>query len=124
MRILLDECAPRPLKRELLDYEIRTVVEMGWSGKKNGELLRLMSQERFTILLTTDQNLRYQQNLQQAGVAVVVLVAPSNRLPDLLPLMPDAHNVRQLFMVDQANFWFAKRSRCIIHFCLNTQNLL
>ena len=93
MRILLDECAPRPLKRELADYEIRTVVEMGWSGKKNGELLRLMSQEGFTILLTTDQNLRYQQNLQQAGVVVVVLVASSNRLPDLLPLVPDARNV-------------------------------
>lgn len=92
MRILLDECAPRPLKRELVDCEIRTVVEMGWSGKKNGELLSLMSQEGFTILLTTDQNLRYQQNLQQAGVAVVVLVASSNRLPDLLPLIPDALN--------------------------------
>ena len=51
---------------------------MGWSGKKNGELLLLMSQEGFTILLATDQNLRYQQNLQQAGVAVVVLVASSN----------------------------------------------
>lgn len=93
MRILLDECAPRPLKRELADYEIRTVVEMGWSGKKNGELLRLMSQEGFTVLLTTDQNLRYQQNLQQAGVAVIVLVAPSNRLPDLVPLIPDVRNV-------------------------------
>jgi len=93
MRILLDECAPRPLKRELVDYEVLTVVEMGWSGKKNGELLRLMSQEGFTILLTTDQNLRYQQNLQQAGVAVVVLVASSNKLSDLLPLMPDARSV-------------------------------
>lgn len=93
MRILLDECAPRPLKRQLADYEIRTVVEMGWSGKNNGELLLLMSQEGFTILLTTDQNLRYQQNLQQAGVAVVVLVASSNRLPDLLPLIPNARKV-------------------------------
>jgi hypothetical protein len=93
MRILLDECAPQPLKRELEDYEIRTVVEMGWSGKKNGELLRLMNQEGFTILISTDQNLRYQQNLQQAGVAVVILVARSNRLPDLLPLMPDTRNV-------------------------------
>ncbi|GAB4179475.1 MAG: hypothetical protein Fur006_12760 [Coleofasciculaceae cyanobacterium] len=93
MRILLDECAPRPLKREFADYEIRTVVEMGWSGKKNGELLQLMSQEGFTILLTTDQNLRYQQNLQQAGVAVVVLVAPSNKLSDLLPLISDARSV-------------------------------
>jgi PIN like domain len=86
MRILLDECAPRPLKRELTDYEIWTVVEMGWSGKKNGELLQLMSQEGFAILLTTDQNLRYQQNLKQAGVAVVILIALSNRLPDLLPM--------------------------------------
>ena len=93
MRILLDEYAPRPLKREFADYEIRTVVEMGWSGKKNGALLRLMNQEGFTLLLTTDQNLRYQQNLQQAGVAVVVLVALSNKLSDLLPLMPDARSV-------------------------------
>jgi len=66
---------------------------MGWSGKKNGELLQLMTQESFTILLTADRNLRYQQNLQEAGVAVVVLVAPSNRLPDLLPLLPKARNV-------------------------------
>jgi hypothetical protein len=66
---------------------------MGWSGKKNGELLKLMNQEGFSILLTTDQNLRYEQNLQQAGVAVVVLVAPSNKLSELLPLMPNARNV-------------------------------
>ncbi len=75
----------RPLKREFADRQIQTVVEMGWSGKKNGELLQLMAEEGFTILLTTDQNLRYQQNLQQAGVSVIVLIAPSNRLPDLLP---------------------------------------
>lgn len=93
MRILLDECVPRPLKRELQDYEVRTVVEMGWSGKKNGELLQLMKQENFTILLTTDQNLRYQQNLEQAGVAIVVLVASKNRLPDLIPLIPEAQKV-------------------------------
>ena len=59
MRLLLDECVPRPLKGELTDFEVRTVVEMGWAGKKNGELLKLMMQESFTILLTTDQNLRY-----------------------------------------------------------------
>jgi len=58
MRILLDECVPKPLKRELSEYEIRTVVEMGWAGKKNGELLQLMTQAGFAILLTTDQNLR------------------------------------------------------------------
>jgi hypothetical protein len=88
MRILLDECVPRPLKRELTDYEVQTVLEMGWSGKKNSELLQLMVQESFTVFLTADQNLRYQPNLQQAGVAVVVLVAPSNRLSNLVLLMP------------------------------------
>jgi acetyl esterase/lipase len=51
---------------------------------------KALPQEGFTILRATDQNLRYQQNLQQAGVAVVVLVASSNRLPDLVPLIPDA----------------------------------
>ncbi|KAM3116440.1 hypothetical protein [Phormidesmis sp. 146-33] len=84
---------PRPLKHELSDYDIRTVVEMGWSGKKNGELLQLMNQEGFTVLLTTDQNLRYQQNLRQAGVAVVVMVALKNRLPELIPLIPDVRRV-------------------------------
>jgi len=95
MRILLDECVPRPLKRELTDYDIRTVVEMGWSGTKNGELLHRMNDARFTVLLTTDQNLRYQQNLEQAGVAVVVMIALSNRLPDLRPLIPSVRNVLQ-----------------------------
>jgi hypothetical protein len=66
---------------------------MGWSGKKNGELLKLMVEERFIIFLTADQNSRYQQNLQEAGVAVVVLVAPSNRLSGLVPLMPSVRNV-------------------------------
>lgn len=93
MRILLDECVPRPLKRQLTQYSVRTVVEMGWAGTKNGELLKRMKQEQFTILLTTDQNLRYQQNLQQAGVAIVVMVALSNRLPDLIPLIPQVCEV-------------------------------
>lgn len=88
MQILLDECVPRPLKREFSQHTVRTVVEMGWAGTKNGELLKRMKQAGFTILLTTDQNLRYQQNLEQAGVAIVVMVAPSNRLPDLIPLVP------------------------------------
>ncbi|BDA70982.1 hypothetical protein RIVM261_064900 [Rivularia sp. IAM M-261] len=66
---------------------------MGWSGKKNGELLKLMTEAGFTILLTTDQNLRYQQNLQQAGVPVIVLMAPTNRLPDLIPLIPEVRSI-------------------------------
>jgi hypothetical protein len=88
MRILLDECVPRPLGRELTAHDVRTVQEMGWAGKKNGELLALMAGAGLEVLLTVDQNLRHQQNLSVSGVAVVVMVAPSNRLADLVPLIP------------------------------------
>src|SRR5437868_6911762 len=88
MRILLDECVPRPLKRELSSHDVHTVPEMGWAGKKNDELLRLMIPENFEVFLTVDQNLSYQQNLRAANLALVVLAASSNRLADLLPLMP------------------------------------
>jgi hypothetical protein len=88
MRILLDECVPQRLRQLLAGHDVRTVPEMGWSGKKNGELLQLMAGQGFEVLLTVDQNLRHQQNLQAVGVAVVVLVAVSNRLADLVPLIP------------------------------------
>ena len=63
---------------------------MGWAGKKNGELLKLMATQNYEVLLTVDQNIRYQQHLQAANVVVLVLVAPTNRLADLVPLMPAA----------------------------------
>jgi hypothetical protein len=88
MRILLDECVPRPLKNELSGHDVHTVPEMGWSGKKNGELLRLMLPANFAVFLTVDQNLRHQQDLRSAKLAVIVLVAPTNRLSDLSPLVP------------------------------------
>ncbi|MGF1542360.1 MAG: hypothetical protein ACFCU5_18275 [Pleurocapsa sp.] len=93
MRILLDECVPKPLKREFADLDIKTVREMGWSGTKNGALLKLMSESEFTILLASDQNLKYEQNLQQIGIAVIVMVARTNRLSDLLPLIPEVREV-------------------------------
>jgi hypothetical protein len=88
MRILLDECVPRPLRRELPGHDVCTIREMGWAGKKNGELLALMAGTGFEVLLTVDQNLRHQQNLAASGMAVVMMVASSNRFADLVPLMP------------------------------------
>jgi rRNA-processing protein FCF1 len=93
MRILLDECVPNPLKREFADLNIKTVREMRWSGTKNGALLKLMSESEFTILLTSDRNLKYEQNLQQAGIAVIVMVARTNRISDLLPLIPKVREI-------------------------------
>ena len=61
---------------------------MAWSGRKNGELLQVMAQQAFELFITVDQGLRFQQNLSAAGVGIIVLKAPTNRLADLVPLMP------------------------------------
>jgi PIN like domain len=89
MRVLLDECVPKALGRALVGHAVRTVPQEGWSGKKNGELLTLMSTAGFEVLLTVDQGVRFQQNLQSAGVAVVIMVAATNDIVDLLPLVPN-----------------------------------
>ncbi|MEW5927731.1 MAG: hypothetical protein AB1941_09605 [Gemmatimonadota bacterium] len=90
--MLLDECVPKRLRREFPEYEVRTVVEQGWSGVKNGALLRLAAAE-FDVFLTVDQNLRCQQNLSELPLPVVLIVALSNDINVLQPLMPA---VRQL----------------------------
>ena len=87
MRVLLDECVPRKLKRDLPGHDVRTVNEMGWSGTKNGPFLRLTAQE-FDIFLTVDQGVEYQQNLVGLNLAIVVMVARTNDINDLQPLMP------------------------------------
>ena len=69
------------------------MVEMGWAGKRNGELLRLLTASHFDLFLTADKNFRYQQNFRELQVAVVVLIAPTNRLDDLAPLMPTVRTV-------------------------------
>lgn len=73
---------------ELIGHEVQSVQEMGWSALKNGELPALAA-GRFDLFLTADQNLRYQQNLSTLPLAVVVLIARSNRLQDLRPLLPE-----------------------------------
>jgi hypothetical protein len=88
MRLLIDECVPRPIKAEFSGHDVWTVPEMGWTGRKNGELLQLMSDAGFDVLVTVDQSLRHQQNLQAMGVCVLVLVATTNRADDLIPLVP------------------------------------
>jgi hypothetical protein len=88
MKILIDECLPRKLKFSFPGHEVQTVPEMGWSGTKNGELLRLMIGV-FDIFVTIDGNLPSQQNLLKLGVALVVLKAHNNTLVTLQPLIAD-----------------------------------
>lgn len=88
MRILIDECVPRRLLAALEAYDAFTVPDMGWQGKKNGELLRLMREANVRVFITIDQNLQYQQNLSESDATIIVLSAASNRYQDLLPLLP------------------------------------
>ncbi len=87
MRILLDECLPRRLKRGLSGHEVQTVPEAGWASKQNGELLAL-AEGQFDVFVTVDRNLSFQQDLGRFKIAVVVLVAKGNKESDLRPLVP------------------------------------
>jgi hypothetical protein len=93
VRVLLDECLPRRLKRDLASHDARTGPEMGWARKRNGELLRLAVGADFDAFLTVDRKLQHQQNLSAFNIAVVVLEAKSNTLADLRPLIPEVLEV-------------------------------
>jgi hypothetical protein len=77
MKILFDQGTPVPLRNYLLDHTVETAYEKGWSSLKNGELLSVAEAEGFDALLTTDQNLRYQQNLSGRRIGVIVLLTTS-----------------------------------------------
>jgi hypothetical protein len=77
MKILLDECVPWPMHRVLTGHECRTAQQQGWGGIKNGRLLQLAEGE-FDLFITSDQNIRYQQNL--AGRRIAILELSTNKL--------------------------------------------
>jgi hypothetical protein len=86
VRILFDESVPRQLRQHLAGCQITLVEELGWKGVKNGQLLKLAEQNPFDVLVTADRQLKYQQNLKDRKIAIIVL--PYNRrkwMPLLLP---------------------------------------
>src|SRR5580692_281692 len=73
MRVLFDQATPVPIRASLKGHEVRTAAQQGWDTLKNGELLTVAEADGFDVLLTTDKNMRYQQNLAGRKIAVVVL---------------------------------------------------
>jgi hypothetical protein len=73
MRVLFDQATPVPIRPHLEGHEVRTAAQQGWDTLKNGELLAVAEAAGFDVLLTTDKNIRYQQNLSDRKIAVVVL---------------------------------------------------
>jgi hypothetical protein len=86
--VLLDQGAPAPLRHALLGHVVETAYERGWSSLKNGELIAAAESAGFEVFITTDQNLKYQQNLSHRSLAIVVLQTTSwPRLQRALPLV-------------------------------------
>lgn len=92
MKVLLDECLPKKLKAHIDSDIVQTVPEAGWAGTQNGELLRI-AEQNFDVLVTNDQNIEHQQVISRFDLAFVVLVAPTNDIVDLLPLMPELNRI-------------------------------
>ncbi len=89
MKILLDESLPRKLRNDFdVDHEVWTVRDIGWHGKKNGEILKLMIENNFELFVTVDRNLQYQQNLERLSITIFVLCAVDNRRETLRKLIP------------------------------------
>jgi hypothetical protein len=89
MKLLLDECLPVEVRRHLPGHDPFTVDFMGWKGVRNGRLLGLAATDGFEAMITTDDGIAHQQNPATLPISVVILVAQSNRLRHLLPLLPE-----------------------------------
>lgn len=85
MRVLLDENVPHDLIPQLAGYNVSTVQGLGWAGIKNGELLE-RARDAIDVFVTMDRKLEKQHDLSKLRFGVLVIVAKSNRMPDLLPL--------------------------------------
>ncbi len=72
MKILIDECVPRPIIKFFVGHHAKTAQEIGWGAYNNGQLLRLAENE-YDLFITSDKNIRYQQNLIDRRIAILVL---------------------------------------------------
>ncbi|HEY2290818.1 MAG TPA: hypothetical protein VGM86_08970 [Thermoanaerobaculia bacterium] len=77
MKVLFDQGTPVPLRRYLRTHEVTTVYELGWSTLQNGSLISQAEAAGFDVLITTSKNWKYQQNLRERSLAVVVLLSTS-----------------------------------------------
>ena len=84
MKVLLDECVTKRLKSYLKDFEVYTVLEMGWSGVKNGKLMSLGVIYQFDVILTIDKNMIYQQNFEKYPLTIVVLNTMTSKFEELI----------------------------------------
>jgi hypothetical protein len=88
MRILIDECIDERLRNSFAGHDCQTARYAGLAGLKNGEVLTAAETANFEVFLTVDQGIEYQQNLTARKISIIIFSTKSNRLKDLLPLVP------------------------------------
>ncbi|MDE0354716.1 MAG: hypothetical protein OXU64_03065 [Gemmatimonadota bacterium] len=94
MKLLLDESMPRRLAAFFPEsFTVRTVQQMDWSGCGNGDLLRLAAKHEFDALVTVDQGIEHEQNVNRLPIPVVIMRASRTRLKELQPLVPGVLDV-------------------------------
>jgi predicted nuclease of predicted toxin-antitoxin system len=85
VKVLLDECVPKDFCKSFPEHECHTAHQAGFGGKTNGDLLTAAERAGFEVLITVDRNMPHQQNLPRHNLALIILIAPSNDLDNLLP---------------------------------------
>lgn len=90
MKILLDECLPVGFRHSFPDHDVHSAEWAGFKGMKNGNLLRAAEDAGYDVVLTTDQGIPHQQNPAERRISVLVLCAATNKIDDLVPLVPSA----------------------------------
>ena len=101
MRILIDECVDQRLRLLFGAHDSQTAVYAGFAGLKNGALLAAAEAAGFEVMVTTDQEISFQQNLNIRRISIIVLCAPTNRLSDLRPLVPEALRILDSIQLGQ-----------------------
>lgn len=88
MKVLLDECLPIAFRHSFPDHEVHTAEWAGFKGMKNGKLLCAAEDGGYDVLLTTDQEIPHQQSPADREISILVLCASTNKIDDLVPLVP------------------------------------
>lgn len=100
MKLLLDECVPRRLRREFPDHEVFTIDQAGFKGLKNGKLISAAA-EFYEVLVTVDKSIEHQQRIADLPNAILVLSARTNRFVSLSPLLPKANEALERIEVGE-----------------------
>ncbi len=102
MKILLDECVTKRLKKHLDTFEVFTVRELNLGGTQNGKLMKFCVENNFDILLTIDKNLMYQQNLEKYPVTIVVINSLTSKMEELVTFLPSFKTQVDMFQKHKA----------------------